>query len=422
MKESTRKAKETKVLFEKIIGKEELLNQTIAVIEKGKSAFDEYLMKLGKMMAETIMYAEREKLSGPEYQPLNDELKKWAGQPGSIYMAGRKIPVHHPRLRKGNKEENLTTYRALRDKKKFSEEVLAKILRGMSEQKYHETLGEFAGQFGISPTSISSRVKEATAAQLEEFRGRKLTDFKAFAIFLDTIHRGGSAFIVALGIDTGGNKKVLGFWEGASENHEICKHLLSSLELRGLKLNDGVLFITDGGGGVIKALREKFGKRLIHQRCTIHKDRNIQLHLPKKYRNEAHQMFRNALDLTSYDEAKEALKKFEEWLRNINESAADSLMEAFEELLTLHRLKIPPKFRKTLHSTNPIESTFSGVRAVEKNIKRYRDSKMSQRWLGTVLVYAEKNYRRVKGYEFIQDVIEQIKNDHQTQEKEVVAA
>ncbi len=44
------------------------------------------------------------------------------------------------------------------------------------------------------------------------------------------------------------------------------------------------------------------------------------------------------------------------------ESAADSLREAFEELLTLHRLKVPALLRQTLHSTNPIESMFSTVR------------------------------------------------------------
>jgi hypothetical protein len=34
-------------------------------------------------------------------------------------------------------------------------------------------------------------------------------------------------------------------------------------------------------------------------------------------------------------------------------------------------LKVPALLRKTLHSTNPIESVFSRVRSCEKNIKRY---------------------------------------------------
>jgi transposase-like protein len=68
------------------------------------------------------------------------------------------------------------------------------------------------------------------------------------------------------------------------------------------------------------------------------------------------------LEQTSYPDAKQQLLTLEAWLRTKNESAADSLLEAFEELLTLHRLKVPARLRKTLRSTNPIESMFSLVR------------------------------------------------------------
>ena len=43
------------------------------------------------------------------------------------------------------------------------------------------------------------------------------------------------------------------------------------------------------------------------------------------------------------------LLEFEKWLRGINESAADSLLEAAAEILPLHRLKVPALLRKTLH-------------------------------------------------------------------------
>ena len=89
-----------------------------------------------------------------------------------------------------------------------------------------------------------------------------------------------------------------------------------------------IIWITDGGKGIIKALRERFGKKLIHQRCTIHKDRNIQRHLPKRYRKEAHRRFRTASEQNSYEDARQMLLDMEKWLRGINESAADSLMEA----------------------------------------------------------------------------------------------
>lgn len=416
VKEDTRRAKKTKEQMLEVWGngkQEKLVNQVMGVMDKGRQVFDACLMEMGKMMAEAVMYIEREEIAGPDYHPSDYELKKWASQPGAIYLGGQKIRLRHPRLRGKEGEIILKTYQALKDRNRFGQDVLAKILSGMSGRKYCETLGEFANQVGVRPSSISRHIVEVTAQKLKEFRERDLSAFKPFALFLDGINRGGATFIVALGLDIKGNKQVLGFWEGATENHDICQELLSDIKRRGLELHNGILYITDGGGGIIKALRELYGKWLLHQRCTNHKDRNIQKHLPKKYRKEAHRRFRDALDLTDYEDAKQALLEFEKWLRAINESSANSLKDTIEELLTLHRLKIPPKFRKTLHTTNPIESMFSTVRHTEKNIKRYSDSNMSQRWLATVLLYAEKHFRKVNEYRMIQDVIESIKKVHE---------
>ncbi|MBF0556484.1 MAG: transposase [Nitrospirae bacterium] len=137
--------------------------------------------------------------------------------------------------------------------------------------------------WGISKQCITahSRIVEATAKKLNEFKERPLSDFNPFAIFLDTINRGGEAFIIGLGINRFGEKKALGFWRGATENHEICEELFADMQRRGLVLSRNIIWITDGGGGIIKAMREKFGKKHVHQRCIIHKDRNIQRHPAK---------------------------------------------------------------------------------------------------------------------------------------------
>lgn len=267
---------------------------------------------------------------------------------------------------------------------------------------------ESAAAFGVSSSTISRRIVEVTSKRLEEFRNRDLKGFTAFTVFLDTIHRGGQAFLVALGLDQDGTKMPLGFWEGSSENNEICQQLLGDLESRGLTLSKSILWVTDGGSGILKSLRDRFGKKFIHQRCTIHKDRNIQRHLPKRYRPQAHRQFRVALEQNSYADAKKMLVDFEKWLRSINESAADSLKEALEEILTLHRLKVPALLRKTLHSTNPIESMFSVVRGCEKNVKNPRGSRMRQRWLAAILLHCEKSFRKVKGYRDIALVVSSI--------------
>ncbi len=327
------------------------------------------------------------------------------GKPaGFDFIGDRKVKVEHPQLRGIKGEMGLRANRKLKERGRFSEELLGRVLRGLSARRYQETLVGAAEAFGVSASSVSRHLIEVTANKLKEFRERSLKSFHGFALFIDTVHRGGEAFIVALGPDVAGKKRVLGFWQGATENSEICQELLSDMESRGLVLSKKILFVTDGGKGVIKALKERVGSGLIHQRCTIHKDRNLQRHLAKRWRKEAHFRFRTALEQNSYADAKRMLKDFEQWLRQINESAAESLREALEEVLTLHRLKVPVLLRKTLHSTNPIESMFSMVRDCEGNLKRYRGSQMAQRWLGAVLLHCEQGFRRIKGYAAIKTV------------------
>jgi len=82
------------------------------------------------------MDMEREELSGPEYHPLSSDIYKWAYQPGSVYIGDQKVSVKHPRLRGPQGEIPLASYSALKKPGTFSEELLNKVLRGISLQKY----------------------------------------------------------------------------------------------------------------------------------------------------------------------------------------------------------------------------------------------------------------------------------------------
>ena len=417
MRPDTRQRKHAMAGLRAISGQDRLLGTLVRVISSGKQALDAVMLEMGRLVAESIMLIEREELAGPDYYPTHPALQKWAHEAGSVYIGDQKVKVKRPRLRDVVQGEvPLKSYARLHATRDFSEELLEKILRGVSAQKYTETVLDAARAFGVSSSAVSQKMVALTAQNLKAFQERPLTECMPFALFLDTIHRGGEAFLVALGVDVSGQKMALGFWQGSSENHEICEALFRDLERRGLVLSRRILFVTDGGSGLRKALRERFGKKLVHQRCAIHKSRNLQRHLAKPYRKEAHRQLTTALEQTSYAEAKQMLRELEAWLRTKNESAADSLLEAFEELLTLHRLKVPTLLRKTLMSTNPIESMFSLVRHSERNIKRTRGSLMLQRWLGTVLLYCERQFRRVKGVAEIPQVIATIEAEYAEQQ------
>ncbi len=406
MRRDTRQRKRSLAGLRAISGQDEMLGTLVRVISSGKQALDAVMLEMGRMVAESVMLMEREEVAGPDYYPTDPAFKKWAHEKGSLSLGDQKVKVTRPRLRHVEQGEvTLQSYARLRTPGAFSEELLEKILRGVSAQKYAETVLQAGEALGVSASAVSRKLVDLTAAKLQVFQERSLAAFTPFALFLDTIHRGGEAFLVALGVDGSGQKMALGFWQGSSENHEICEELFRDLDRRGLALSRRILFVTDGGGGLLKALRARFGKKVVHQRCAIHKSRNLQRHLAKPYRTEAHRRLMTALEQASYADARRMLLELEAWLRTKNESAADSLREAFEELLTVHRLKVPALLRKTLLSTNPIESMFSLVRHSERNIKRTRGSAMLQRWLGTVLLYCEQQFNRVKGFAGIAQVM-----------------
>ena len=87
-----------------------------------------------------------------------------------------------------------------------------------------------------------------------------------------------------------------------------------------------------------------------------------------------------------------------EYLRTLSTSSARSLEEGLDETLTVHRLKLPDRLRKTFRTSNPIENCFSSTRHLCRNVKRWRNDDMAVRWASTMLLEAEKKFRRVQGF------------------------
>jgi putative transposase len=141
-----------------------------------------------------------------------------------------------------------------------------------------------------------------------------------------------------------------------------------------------------------------FGERAEVQRCQIHKRRNVKDHLPKNAQGDYDRRIRNAYAMTDYTAAKAELEKIFRQLERINPSAARSLEEGLEETLTVHRLGVGALLRKTLASTNPIESCLSTVERVARNVKRWRGGDQPLRWTATGLLEAERKFRKVKGF------------------------
>ena len=115
-----------------------------------------------------------------------------------------------------------------------------------------------------------------------------------------------------------------------------------------------------------------------------------------------------AYALESHAAAKQALNALHRELMDLNPSAARSLGEGMEVTLTVHRLHVPMQLRKTLASTNVIESAFSIVERVCRNVKRWHAGDQRERWVGSGLLVAQKQFRRTTGYKQIPALIREL--------------
>ena len=252
--------------------------------------------------------------------------------------------------------------------------------------------------YGIEKSSVSRHFVRATAQQLEQLCQRRLEDLELLALVIDGLEIAGQTLVVALGVARDGRKHVLGLWQGATENTTVVKALLEDLGERGLDRGRRYLVVIDGAKALRAAVERVFAGQAEVQRCQIHKRRNVKDHLPEPCRADYDRQLRNAYAMTNYADAKAALEKRFRQLQRINPSAARSLEEGMEETLTLHRLGVAPLLRRSLSSTNLIESCLSTVRHVTRNVKRWRGGKHVARWTAAGLLEAERKFRRVRGY------------------------
>jgi transposase-like protein len=307
-------------------------------------------------------------------------------------------------------EVPLLTLRALSSRDALDADVKRRMIRGLSTRDYDEALGVLAGGLGLKKSAVSQAFVRASKKDLDLLNGRSLADMTFVAVFIDGTFFADHTCLVALGIGLDGKKVVLGVREGASENSELVKDLLASLQERGLTLAKRALFVLDGSKALGKAVRATFGERALVQRCILHKRMNVLSYLPPSRHEEAKRRLNAAWGLASHAEALQELKKVRTWLADISESAAASLAEGMEETLTVHRLGIGGALRKTLLTTNPIESAIEVVKRHACRVRRWSSSGMVLRWVGSGLVRAEHQFRRVKGHEQIPQLVVALEN------------
>ena len=362
-----------------------------------------WLREGSTFLAKLLLNAEVLELVGKRYaREESREYVRWGEQDGSVFVAEQRVPIKKPRVRtkNGSSEVPLRVYEDLTDREFLNEKAAAKLLSGLSTRRFSGTLEKMLEGRGVGRQTISQRAIQEMSKQLEVFQNRSLGGTEILALFVDGIHLGGDVYVAAVGLDAEGKKHVLGFESGSTEGEGTCRALFANLIDRGILSTEGsYLFVIDGGKGLRKAIRTVFGKRAVVQRCMLHKRRNIEDKLPKRMQQEIRHKFNAAFNQTSF---KAAEKAFEQLRRDLvsarRQGAANSLTEGLQEILTLHRLGLAGALRKSLCTTNCIESVFSSARYFTRNVKRWRGEEQMNRWIAAGLLEAESRLRKVPGY------------------------
>ena len=131
------------------------------------------------------------------------------------------------------------------------------------------------------------------------------------------------------------------------------------------------------------------------------KEQNVLSYLDEAQQQLCKRRLKEAYNQTTYKEAHAVLEALHGELLHVNQSAANSLMEGMEETLTLHKLGLSPELKKSLSSTNCIESIMSQLGQYTDKVDRWHNSGQILRWTAAGLLEIEPGLNRIRGYRYL---------------------
>jgi putative transposase len=384
---------------------EQVIVSMAEIAESAKEGLLALAVGTGLQVMAAMFAEDAARLCGPggKHNPGRAGYRHGTGA-GSVTLGGRRIGATRPRVRAadGSGELHLPSYDLFSGTEVLGKMALERMLAGLSSRRYARGLEpagtaveEAASATGKS--AVSRRFVAATETALAELMSKRLDDLDLVAFMVDGVHFGEHTCVVALGIGIDGTKHPLGVEEGSTENAAVVTDLITGLRERGLDTTRPILAVLDGAKALSKAVKDVFGKPVIH-RCQEHKIRNVKDKLPEKLRSVTEKRMRQAYHAETALQAEAELTELARELGKTHPGAAASLREGMAETLTVLRLGVPPTLARTLRSTNSIESMIGICREHSKNVKRWRDGTMALRWCAAGMTEAGKQFRRVNGH------------------------
>jgi len=379
---------------------------------EGISFVDALALSEIQSKVQSALELERDEIVGRSWHEHHErgvpvQYRNGYGQPRSLTCGSGTMTIQQPRLRTPYESKVVEKYQRLTEAIRL---LLPQLyLHGLASGDFEPAFGWLWGDHAPLSASTIVRLKEQWQQEYEQWKNQPL-ESEYLYVWADGIYpKGGAidetlAILVVLGVNRQGEKKLLAIEEGYRESEESWTDLFRNLKKRGVKWLG--LVIGDGIAGLWKAVRTVFPAAR-HQRCWVHKMRNILDKVPKKVHDEVLNDLRLLYNASSHHEAQRLKQAFIRRYQTLYPKAVASLQEAGERLFTYFQFS--RHHWKSIKTTNPIESLFATVRLRIAAARRIRNRISTVCLVFQLLKTSERRLNRLRGHEFVSDTIDQLR-------------
>jgi transposase-like protein len=284
-------------------------------------------------------------------------------------------------------------------------------LKGVSSGEMAEALKVLVGPRaqGLSASTVS-RLKQVWADEYLSWREQSLDKDRWVYIWADGVYSGLRAeqtklcALVVMGVNERGEKHFLAIEDGVRESTQSWREVLLKLKSRGM--NPPKLAVGDGAMGFWAALDEVYPETG-QQRCWMHKTMNVLNCLPKTAHVNAKQALHSIWQAETKENAEKAFDLFIETYDPKYPKATLCLLKDRDELMAF--FDFPAQHWQSIRTSNPIESTFGTIRHRTKRSKGCLTRNGMLHMMFKLGLCAEKNWRRLRGFNYLAKVITGIK-------------
>jgi putative transposase len=284
--------------------------------------------------------------------------------------------------------------------------LLGCYLSGANGRRIRGALSPLLRGAPLSKSAIS-RVVGRLQALFSQWRERSLKAESVVFLYLDAIalrvrvaNKVVSApVLVALGVKADGQKVVLDLELMQSESGECWGGFVEGLVHRGLKRP--CLVIIDGNKGLRAAVDQNWPGTQV-QRCTVHKLRNLERHVPRHALEEVKSDYHRIVQAECVDQARKAYREFVLKWKKLAPKVVVSLEEGGEELLTFY--SFPNSQWKSLRTTNAIERLNGEFRRRVKTQGSLPSAQAAELLLFGLIISGQIHMRRIDGWRELKQI------------------